>query len=109
MIFNEGVSLLTILIVVWVHNIRQMIADAKQKFEYSKVFKYPYFEYKSIFVFGQSWLNKIKAYVNKRVYKVVSFVREIVIFLTSKKNMKYNPTDNKLLISNSSRLDVNMN
>ena len=25
------------------------------------------------------------------------------------KNMKYNPTDNKLLISNSSRLDVNMN
>jgi hypothetical protein len=23
--------------------------------------------------------------------------------------MKYNPTDNKLLISNSSRLDVNMN
>ena len=36
-------------------------------------------------------------------------MREIVMFLTSKKNMKYNPADNKLLISNSSRLDVNMN
>ena len=108
-ILIEGEWCLTILIVVWVQNIRQMIAETKLKFEYSKVFKYPYLEYKSIFVFGQSWLNKIKEYINKIVYRIVIFVREIVIFFTPEKNIKYNPTENKLLISNSSRLDVNIN